>query len=146
MVKGEYYANGKEQRNKKEEGQEEKEQRHKEVDWAAYFQSIKKMCPWSLKAWMENKILHIKYPQGCELTWCACFRFSKHEALLFEYEDLSVEQLLVIVDKIEAKYPDLVAFYSHPIEEDNNTEVPCVICQDKYTLTDLRKKIGFENE
>ena len=139
-------ANGKEQRNKEEERQEEKEQRHKEVDWTGYFQSIRPMCPWSLKAWMENKILHIQHTQGCELTWCACFRESGHEALLFEYEDLSVDELLVIVDKIEAKYPDLVAFYSHPIEEDNNTEVPCVIVQDKQTLTDLRKKIGFENE
>ena len=134
------------QGNKETCEKEEEKQRHQEVNWTTYFQSIKKMCPWSLKAWMENKILHIQHTQGCELTWCACFRASEHEALLFEYKDLSVDQLLVIVDKIESKYADLEAFYSHPIEEDNNTPTPCVIVQNKQTLTDLRKKIGFDHE
>ena len=146
-IKGEDYANGKEQRNKEEK--EEKEQRfQKEVDWSAYFDSIAKVCPWSKKYYMQDKILHVKTGDpGNELTWVASFCASKHEALLLEYnEQTSIDTLLSIVDKIESKYLHLAAFWSHPDEKENNTPTPCVIVQDKQQLTDLRKKIGFEDE
>tara|TARA_R100000995_G_C3428750_1_gene97487 strand:- start:64 stop:522 length:459 start_codon:yes stop_codon:yes gene_type:complete len=146
-IKGEDYANGKEQRNKEEK--EEKEQRfQKEVDWSAYFDSIATVCPWSKKYYMQDKILHVKTGDpGNELTWVASFCASKHEALLLEYnEQTSIDTLLSIVDKIESKYLHLAAFWSHPDEKENNTPTPCVIVQDKQQLTDLRKKIGFEDE
>ena len=146
-IKGEDYANGKEQRNKEEK--EEKEQRfQKEVDWSAYFDSIATVCAWSKKYYMQDKILHVKTGDpGNELTWVASFCASKHEALLLEYnEQTSIDTLLSIVDKIESKYLHLAAFWSHPDEKENNTPTPCVIVQDKQQLTDLRKKIGFEDE
>ena len=133
--------------NKKEE--KEKEQRFKkEVDWRKYFDSIAHVCPWSKKAYMQDKILHVKTGSpGSELTWVASFCASTHEALLLEYnEDTSIDTLLSIVDKIEDKYLHLAAFWSHPSEKENNTPTPCVIVQDKQQLTDLRKKIGFEDE
>jgi len=129
--------------------EKEKEQRiQEEVTWVEdYFISIRKLCPWSLKFWMENKILHIKYPNKCELTWSACFTASKHEALLFEYDmDTSIDKLYEVTEKIEKKYPELIAFWSHPNEKENNTPKPCVIVQWKETLTDLRKKIGYKDE
>ena len=138
-------ANGKEQRNKKEE---EEKQRHQEVDWGAYFDSIVTVCPWSKKYYMQDKILHTKVgTPGTELTWVAGFCASQHEALLLEYnEGTSIDTLLSVVEKIESKYLHLAAFWSHPDEKDNNTPTPCVIVQDKQQLTDLRKKIGFEDD
>ena len=138
-------ANGKEQRFKKEE---EEQRIQEEVTWIEdYFMSIRQLCPWSLKYWMENKILHLKDPNGCELTWCACFKASPHEAILFEYDmNTSVDKLYEVTEKIEKKYPELIAFWSHPEEKQNNTPKPCVIVQDRSTLTDLRKQIGFEDE
>ena len=137
--------------------EEEKEQRlQEEVTWIEdYFLSIRKLCPWSLKYWMENKILHIKEPNGCELNWCAAFTGTPepgkehlaHEAILFEYNNkASVDMLYAITERIEAKYKQLIAFWSHPIEGDNNTPKPCVIVQDKQMLTDLRKQVGYTNE
>jgi hypothetical protein len=131
------------------EAKEEKEQRiQEEVTWVEdYFMSIRQLCPWSLKYWMENKILHITTAGGCELTWCACFTASTHEALLFEYDmDTNIDALYEVTEKIEKKYPELIAFWSHPNEKENNTPKPCVIVQDRSTLTDLRKQVGFEDE
>tara|TARA_R100001460_G_scaffold103669_1_gene148983 strand:- start:204 stop:500 length:297 start_codon:yes stop_codon:yes gene_type:complete len=98
---------------------------------------------------MQNKILHITVGDvPTEMTWVACFNGSKnHEALLIEYSHkTSIDHLLSVVDKIESKYKELIAFWSHPDEKENNTPKPCVIVQDRQLLTDLRKKIGFEDE
>lgn len=97
---------------------------------------------------MQDKILHVETAsKGCEMTWACAFRASKHEALLITYEDVvDVDYLYNITERIEEKYKELIAFWSHPIEGDNNTPKPCVIVQDREQLTDLRKKIGFENE
>ena len=97
---------------------------------------------------MEDKILHVKTgAPGNELTWVATFCASENEALLLEYnEGTSIDTLLSVVEKIESKYLHLAAFWSHPDEKENNTPTPCVIAQDKQQLTDLRKKIGFEDD
>lgn len=132
---------------KGEQNEKKEEQRHKEVNWLEYFEGIKHLCPWSLAAYMKDKILHIKHPYKQEMTWVACFRRSKHEALLFEYkDDITVDALYAITEQIEAKYPDVIAFWSHPTEGDQNTPVPCVIVQDRQELTDLRKKVGYTDE
>jgi hypothetical protein len=131
------------------EEKEEKEQRFKEeVDWNAYFDKIATVCPWSKKYYMQDKILHVKTGSpGNELTWVASYSATNYEALLLEYnEGTSIDTLLSVVEKIENKYLHLVAFWSHPDEKENNTPTPCVIVQDKQQLTDLRKKIGFEND
>jgi len=136
------------QRHKEANEKEEEKQRHKEVDWGAYFDSIVKVCPWSKQYYMQDKILHVKTGKpGNDLTWVASFCATNNEALLLEYDEgTSIDTLLSVVEKIEEKYLHLAAFWSHPDEKDNNTPTPCVIVQDKQTLTDLRKKIGFEND
>ena len=151
MTKG--VTNARQEQRHNEAKEEEKQRLKEEVNWLEYFQSIRSVCPWSLKAYMDNKILHVKNPNGCELSWCAAFSADtepgtvRYEALLFEYDnDASVDTLYDITEVIDAKYPQLISFWSHPIEEQNNTPTPCVIVQDKGTLTDLRKKMGFENE
>lgn len=130
--------------------EEEKEQRFQEekVDWEQYFLSIKKLCPWSLKFWMEDKILHITVgDEPTELTWCACFDSTEYEAMLFEYpHETTIDMLMCVVEKIEEKHKGLIAFWSHPDEKQNNTPKPCVIVQDRSTLTDLRKQVGYEDE
>lgn len=135
------------QRNKEANEKEKEEQRHQEVDWTAYFDSIVKVCPWSGKYYMEGKILHTKCTKGSELTWVASFSATNYEALLLEYEPgTSIDYLSAQVDRIDERYLHLTAFWSHPDEKDNNTPTPCLIVQDKQQLTDLRKKIGFEND
>ena len=146
---GENYASQDGTQKEKEKEQRFKEQRFKEeVDWFAYFKSIKGLCPWSLRAYMQDKILHITVgDEPTEMTWVSCFKGSNHEALLFEYpHETTIDMLLSVVDKIEQKHKDLIAFWSHPDEKEDNTPKPCVIVQDRQLLTDLRKKIGFEDE
>ena len=132
----------------RKEEKEEKEQRHEEVDWGVYFDSIAKVCPWSKKYYMQDKILHAKVGSpGTELTYVASFCATEYKALLLEYnEGTAIDTLLTVVDKIESKYLHLEAFWSHPDEKENNTPTPCVIVQDKQELTDLRKQIGFKDE
>ena len=97
---------------------------------------------------MTDKILHVETAcKGTEMTWASVFRGSKHEALLMTYEDnVDVDYLYNLTERIEEKYKELIAFWSHPVEGDNNTPQPAIIVQDRQLLTDLRKKIGFENE
>ena len=96
---------------------------------------------------MQDKILHVETAsKGCEITWAGAFKASKHEALLLTYEDaVDVDYLYNITERIEEKYPELIAFWSHPIEGENNTPSPAVIVQDRKTLTDLRKKVGYND-
>ena len=136
------------QRHKEANEKEEEKQRHQEVDWGAYFDSIVKVCPWSKKYYMQDKILHVKVgTPGTELSFVASFSATNHKALLLEYnEGTTIDTLLSVVDKIESKYLHLAAFWSHPDEKENNTPTPCVIVQDKQELTDLRKQIGFDHD
>ena len=60
--------------------------------------------------------------------------------------DTDIDYLYSVTEQIEAKYPELIAFWSHPDEKDNNTPTPCVIVQSRELLTDLRKKIGYKDE
>ena len=90
--------------------EEEKEQRFKEgiqqeVNWRKYFDSIAHVCPWSKKAYMQDKILHVKTGSpGNELTWVASYSATNYEALLLEYnEGTSIDTLLAVVEKIEKK-------------------------------------------
>ena len=138
----------KQRHNEADEEEKEEEQRHKEVDWGVYFDSIVKVCPWSKQYYMQDKILHAKVgAPGTELTYVASFCATEYKALLLEYhEGTSIDTLLTVVDKIESKYLHLAAFWSHPDEKENNTPTPCVIVQDKQELTDLRKQIGFKDE
>lgn len=127
--------------------EKEEEQRQQEVNWLEYFKGIKHLCPWSLKSYMNNRILHVRFPRTEELTWCGIFYYvGSYDAVLFEYESsVDISQLYAITEKIENQYNDLIAFWSHPDEKDNNTPVPCVIVQDRQTLTDLRKKVGYND-
>lgn len=97
---------------------------------------------------MTDKILHVKCNKGCEMAFAGAFKASElHEAAMFEYDmDTDIDYLYKITEQIEAKYPELIAFWSHPSEGDQNTEVPVVIVQDRALLTDLRKKVGYTDE
>ena len=58
------------QKQRHQEAKEEEKQRHQEVDWGAYFDSIVKVCPWSKKYYMQDKILHVKVgTPGTELSF-----------------------------------------------------------------------------
>ena len=107
--------------------------------------SIKSVCPWSHRYWMDGRITHVRATPGTELTFVASWCATDSKALLFEYPaNTDVDTLYAITEKIEAKYLHLAAFWSHPDHKDNNTPKPCVIVQDKGELTDLRKQIGYE--
>ena len=109
--------------------------------------SIKSVCPWSHRYWMDGRITHVRATPGTELTFVASWCATDSKALLFEYPtNTDVDTLYAITEKIEAKYLHLAAFWSHPDHKDNNTPKPCVIVQDKGELTDLRKQIGYEEE
>jgi len=94
---------------------------------------------------MDDRITFVKATEGTELSFVAGWCATNSKALLIQYPmDTSIEKLYAVTEKIEAKYLHLAAFWSHPTEGDQNTEIPCVIVQDKKELTDLRKQIGYE--
>jgi len=96
---------------------------------------------------MDDRITFVKASEGTELSFVASWSATNSKALLIQYPmDTDINKLYAVANKIEAKYIHLAAFWSHPSEGDNNTEVPCVIVQDKQELTDLRKQVGYEAE
>ena len=96
---------------------------------------------------MDGRITHIRGAKGTELTFVASWCATDSKALLIEYDEKTdVDTLYAVTEEIEGRYPHLAAFWSHPDHKQNNTIRPCVICQDKDELTDLRKQIGYEEE
>ena len=112
-------------------------------NWLPYFQSIKNSCPWSLKAYMSEKILFINASSNTINTWAKLFTHTKHEAYVYTWPDKSAEWLETMSEGLNDIYPDSEWLWSHPEQGGESTPVPCLIQQDAHQLNTIREKIGY---
>jgi len=109
-----------------------------EVNWQNYFESIKKVCPWSLKAYTEGNIEITQwkgYPMDLDNLEARVY-VSKHNP----------RQLKKIHTRLNLERPIEEWLWSHPSFQDYSAPVPCLIQQDRDKLYSIRSKIGFFDE
>ncbi len=109
---------------------------HQSVDWLEYFESIKKECPWSLKAYTEGKIDIVVY-EGAKIP------LGDFDARMYVVTapDATVA---AIADMWNRQDPECEWLYSYPGYGDYATPVSVLIQQDRSRLTNLRRQLGVE--
>jgi len=110
--------------------------------WAEYFDSIKRVCPWSGQAYKMSKILFVETNGNCLNTWAKLFPHTEHEAYVYTWPDASVEWLQTMSEGLNEKY-ETEWLWSHPDLGEKNTHIPVLIQQDATQLAELREKIGY---
>ena len=118
----------------------------KEDKWATYFAKIRKVCPWSLKAFMKDKILFVETTPVCLDTYAKLFPYTDYEAAVYKWPSASVDWLMNMCDALNDSQTESEWLWSHPLEGGNSTPVPVLIQQDRVTLNDLRDKLGYEQD
>lgn len=111
--------------------------------WKNHFQKIKKVCPWSWKAWNEGKIKIIKLETIEHLNG--------YDAILYEVEDIDEDSLDAYVQELNEEYSQYEFLWSHPTHTKggkNQTPIAVVIQQDRKILESLRKgtKDGIDSK
>lgn len=108
--------------------------RKNSTDWAAYFESIRIVCPWSLGAWNRGTIEVQK--------WCGeVVPLDSREARLYIAPRHNPRQLKKMTDKLNITRPQETWLWSHPSLGQNATPVPCFIQQDRILLEKARKSL-----
>jgi len=115
----------------------------KEDKWAEYFASIRKVCPWSLKAFMKDRILFVETTPVCLDTYAKLFPYTDYEAAVYKWPTASVEWLVAMCDGLNEQYESSTWLWSHPAEGGDSTHIPVLIQQDATRLAELREKIGY---
>lgn len=114
----------------------------KEDKWATYFAKIRKVCPWSLKAFMKDKILFVETTPVCLDTYAKLFPYTDYEAAVYIWPDASVEWVKTLSEGLNEQY-ESEFLWSHPDEGGDSTHIPTIIQQDATRLAELREKIGY---
>lgn len=114
--------------------------------WNTYFTSIKDSCPWSLSAFMSDKILFVNTTEKCIDTYAKLFPHTKHEAYVYTWPGKSAEWLSTMSEGLNDLYPKSEWLWSHPAEGGESTPVPCLIQQDALQLNTIREKIGYDKQ
>ena len=126
-----------------------------ETNWLAHYEKIRSVCPWSYRAFVTGKIITIPYADNTFKTFACVFDACKDDkgvetdCFVYVCEDKSVEWLSAKVDEMDALYPAQEWLYSSPEDDDGSdtcTPVPVLIQQRKAKLTELRNKIGYEDD
>jgi len=112
--------------------------------WANYFASIRGVCPWSYN--LMDKILVVETPENCIPTWSSIFKAGTHEAFVYKFTEASVDWLKAKCDELNAAQEHSEWLWSHPTEGGDSTPSPVLIQQNRARLTELRNKIGYEDD
>lgn len=105
-----------------------------EVDWASYFDSIRKVCPWSLPAFKKEKI-QIKTWKGIPEN------LEDNLAIVYIHKHASPRLLKKIADRMMSARPAEEWLYSHPRYKGHSTRVPVLIQQDLAHLSMARQQL-----
>jgi hypothetical protein len=112
--------------------------------WSAYFSSIQSVCPWSLHAYMRNKIKFIDYNKDSILVWSAVFASTDYSAFIYLMPKSSSEDVAALATSLERFIPTSEFLWSHPSEGGHSTPEPCIIQQDRGQLQALRDRLGVD--
>ena len=113
--------------------------------WAEYFAKIRKVCPWSQKAFMKDKILFVETNGTCLNTYAKLFPHTEYEAFVYKWPTASVEWLKTMSEGLN-EIDDTEWLWSLPSEGGDSTHIPVLIQQDATQLAELREKIGYVDE
>lgn len=105
-----------------------------EVDWASYFDSIRKVCPWSYPAFKKQKI-KIQDWQGIPED------LGENTAIVYVHKHASARLLKKIMNRMNSARPAEEWLYSHPRYKGHSTEVPVLIQQDLVHLHRARQQM-----
>ena len=117
----------------------------KEDKWALYFAKIRKVCPWSLQAFMKDKILFVETTPTCLDTYAKLFPHTDFEAVVYKWPGATVKWLETLCEGLNDVY-ETEWLWSHPDEGGNSTHIPVLIQQDATRLAELREKIGYDKQ
>lgn len=104
-----------------------------EVDWLAYFQSIKGVCPWSYSAALQGRIrIQNWYNQVEDL--------GTDQAVVYLAPNHKPRQLKRITSRLNTAYSEYEFLWSHPKFGNRSTPTAVIIQQDAKLLENIRKR------
>ncbi len=120
-------------------------ERKKEVEdnsnWFNYFHSIRHVCPWSYKSYLEGKIQIIPFDKELlkltEINW----KIQPNDALVYVVDDLTLDEIDEFVAHRNDSQKKCEYLWSHPTftkGANNQTPKPVIIQQDRKRLMELR--------
>lgn len=118
-------------------------ERKKEVEdsWFQYFYSIRHVCPWSYKSYLEGKIQIIPFDRELlkltEMNW----KVQPNDALVYVVDDLTLDEIDDFVAHRNDCQDKCEYLWSHPTftkGANNQTPKPVIIQQDRKRLMELR--------
>lgn len=120
-------------------------EKRKEVEvnsnWFQYFHSIRHVCPWSFKSYLEGKIQIIPFDRDLlkltEMNWTV----QPNDALVYVVDDLTLDEIDEFVAHRNDCQEKCEYLWSHPTftkGANNQTPKPVIIQQDRKRLMELR--------
>ena len=120
---------------------ERKEEVEDKSIWLKYFHSIRHVCPWSYKSYLEGKIKIIPFDRELlkltEMNW----NLESNDALVYVVDDLTLNEIDEFVAHRNDCQEKCEYLWSHPTftkGSNNQTPKPVIIQQDRKRLMELR--------
>lgn len=110
-----------------------------EVNWLAYFESIKGACPWSLQAYKQGLIEFVEFDD----TWN--MEIGDWEARVY-IVDRKPRLLKKWADRLNDQDPICEWLWSHPKYEHLSAPVPIIIQQPRKRLDAIRARLKDSND
>lgn len=111
-----------------------KRKKIREANWQEYFQRIQGVCPWSWRAWKNEKISILSWDGNIE-------SLGAYDAKVYVHINASPRLLNKLATKLGKIHTDCEFLWSHPRYKGVSSPLPCIIQQDKVYLLELRSKI-----
>lgn len=109
------------------------------VDWSAYFQHIRKECPWSWQAYQQG-LIWVGPWQNRKLT------LDVYQARVYVVKNINRRLLKKCADKYNSLDTEDEWLWSHPGSGRYSTPVPSLIQQNKRKLQEIRLKLNLFNK
>jgi hypothetical protein len=114
------------------------------IDWGEYFESIRKVCPWSLQSFRHGRIDFVPFSwegiQARDISWKKLTQPNFDAVIYLTVPDTSIDELDHICELME-RSKHCIYFWSHPdyTKGDwNQAPAPIVIQQDQAHLFKAR--------
>ena len=108
---------------------------HQSVNWLEYFESIQQECPWSLRAYKQNKIEIVEWSTISKILPLGSFDARMY---IVDYPDVVVEGMALELDTNDQESEWL---FSYPGYGEFATPVKVLIQQNRQQLNALRNKL-----
>ena len=120
---------------------ERKEEVEAKSIWLKYFHSIRHVCPWSYKSYLEGKIKIIPFDRDIMELTEANWSLETNDALVYVVDDLTLDEIDNIVAQRNDCQEKCEYLWSHPTFSkggNNQAPYPIIIQQDRAKLMELR--------